>query len=153
MITDARRTRKQDAHLGVLILFWWLRRIITMSLEANKKSVRRFFEEMVNQGNLDAADEIFAADFGRRKLTSQNQVLGPLTVEEMVAEGDKVIVRVTFRGTHEGEFIGIPATGKWVEVSGAELAQFKDGKIIGEGWHFMSEISLLKQLGVLPQHH
>ena len=135
-----------------------------MSTEQNKAIVRRFFEEVFNTGNFDRLDELFAPDFTGHGLASQGAGTGPdkvrhtvlhfrhafpdiqFRVEEMIAEGDKVVVRVSFRGTHQGEFMGIPATGKLVHVSGVELARLENGKIIEEGWHYMDEQALLHQL-------
>lgn len=95
--------------------------------------MRRFFEKVINQGNLALAVEIFAAEFAGDGLVSHGQT-GPerareavarfraafpdihFTVKEMIAEGDNVVVRITFRGTHLGEFMGIPATGRQVTV-------------------------------------
>ncbi len=140
-----------------------------MSIEQNKSIVRRFFEEVFNQGNLPVADEIFAPEFDGHGLVSHG-VTGPerakqtiarfrtafpdihFTVEELIGEADKVVVRVTFRGTHQGEFMGIPATGRQVAVSGVELARLASGKIVEESWHFFNDLSLMQQLGVLPEH-
>jgi steroid delta-isomerase-like uncharacterized protein len=144
-----------------------------MSTDQNKTVVRRFFEEVVNEGRFAVADEIFAPTFGERgsmfgehgprsesgpekaiKAARRFRAAFPdihFTVDELVAEDDKVVVRVTFRGTHQGEYMGIPATGKAVQVSGVELARLANGQIVEEGWHYMDEVGLLKQLGVL--HH
>ncbi|HVO43876.1 MAG TPA: ester cyclase [Aggregatilineales bacterium] len=138
-----------------------------MTVEQNKAVVRRFFEEVFNQGKLAVADEIFAPWFSGRGLAGHGP--GPesakravthlragfpdiqFTVEDLIADGDSVVVRVTFRGTHQGEFMGIPATGKAIEVGGVEMARLSGGQIVEEAWHFMDELGLLKQLGVL--HH
>ncbi len=140
-----------------------------MQTEENKAIVRRFFEEVLNEGKLTVVDEIFSSDFGGDGLVSHGPRSGlenakraamafrsafpdiHFTVKEMIAEGDRVVVRVVFNGTHRGEFMGIPATGKSVVVGGVELARLTDGKIVEEGWHFMDELGLLRQLGVL--HH
>lgn len=68
----------------------------------------------------------------------------------MLAEGDKVVVRVTFRGTHQSPFMGIPPTGKQVTATGVELARLAGGKIVQEGWHYYDHLSLLHQLGGPP---
>jgi steroid delta-isomerase-like uncharacterized protein len=139
------------------------------SIEQNKALVRRFFEEVFNQGNLSALDEIIAPGFGGHGFASHGREHGPdnarktvatfktafldihFDIEEMIAEDDKVVVRITFSGTHQGSFMGIAATGKTVKVGGVELARIADGKIVEEGWHFMDEVGLLQQLGAL--HH
>ncbi|MCL5996186.1 MAG: ester cyclase [Chloroflexi bacterium] len=140
-----------------------------MLVEQNKAIVRRFFEEVLNEGRFAVVDEIFSPAFGGHGFVSHGPGSGPesakraaaafragfpdihFTVRDMVAEDDQVVVRVVFRGTHRGEFMGIPATGKSVEIGGVELARLADGKIVEEGWHFMDELGLLRQLGVL-QH-
>ncbi len=140
-----------------------------MLVEQNKAIVRRFFEEVLNEGRFAVVDEIFSPAFGGHGFVGHTPGSGPesakrtaaafragfpdihFTVRDMVAENDQVVVCVVFRGTHRGEFMGIPATGKSVEIGGVELARLADGKIIEEGWHFMDELGLLRQLGVL-QH-
>ncbi len=131
-----------------------------MSVEQNKAIVRRFFEEVVNEGKLSVVDEIFAPTYGKggpegaRQQAHVFRAAFPdihFTVDELIAEADKVVVHVTFRGTHRGEFMGIPGTGKAVEVSGVELARLADGKIVEQEWHFMDELGFLKQAGIL--HH
>ncbi len=74
------------------------------------------------------------------------------TVDELIAEDDKVVVRVTLRGTHLGPFQGLAPTGRTVVAGAVELALMQDGRIIGEGWHFLDELGLLHQLGLLPRH-
>jgi steroid delta-isomerase-like uncharacterized protein len=137
-----------------------------MSTEPNKAIVRRFFEEVYNQGNLALADELFAADFGgpgrghhavrgpeaaRRGVRTMRTAFPDIhfTVEDLVAEDDKVVVRVTFRGTHQGIFMGIAPTGRKVTGIGVELARLADGKIVEEGWHHYDLLHLLEQLGVV----
>jgi predicted ester cyclase len=71
------------------------------------------------------------------------------TVEDLIAEDDKVVVRVTFRGTHQGIFMGIAPTGRQVTGIGVELARLADGKIVEEGWHCYDLLHLLEQLGVV----
>jgi steroid delta-isomerase-like uncharacterized protein len=144
-----------------------------MSTEQNKTIVRRYFEEVINEGRFEVADELFAPTFGGRGSMSGAHELhslsGPenakrtarafrsafpdihFTVDELIAEGDRVVVHVTFRGTHQGDYMGIPATGKAVQVTGVELARLANGQISEAGWHYMDELGLLKQLGVL--HH
>ena len=72
-----------------------------------------------------------------------------LTIEDTLAEDDKVAVRFTFRGTHKAEFAGIAATDKKVEIGGLEIAHLKDGKVV-EHWLNWDVMGLMKQLGALP---
>ena len=74
---------------------------------------------------------------------------GQLTVEDMVAEGDKVAARVTFRGTHRGAFVGIAPTDKQVTQGGMDLVRFAGGKAV-ERWGYFDDLGLLQQLGAVP---
>jgi predicted ester cyclase len=142
-----------------------------MSLENNKAIVRSYFERAVNQGDLDWLDQIIAPSFGaagagahasglagpalaRQAVVRLRQAFPDIqyTVEDMTAEADRVAVHVTLRGTHQGEFMGIAATGRRVTNSGAELAILADGQIVAAGWQFHDEIGMLRQLGRLPEH-
>ena len=72
-----------------------------------------------------------------------------LTVEDMIAEGDKVVTRYTSRGTQKGAFVGIPPTGKQMTVSSIVVARIADGKIVEE-WGLDDQMGMLQQLGVIP---
>jgi predicted ester cyclase len=137
-----------------------------MSTEHNKAVVRRFFEEIYNQGDLALAGELFGADFGgpggshhavrgpeaaRRAVAAMRAAFPDIcfTVEDLIAEDDQVVVRVTFRGTHRGLFMGIAPTGRQVTGSGVELAQLAGGKIVAERWHHYDLLHLLDQLGAV----
>ncbi len=141
-----------------------------MSTEQSKAVVQRYFEEVLNEGRLDIVEELFAPEFGSAR-PAAHDIQGPeharraaltmregfpdihFTIEEIVAEGDSVVVYVTFRGTHEGEFLGIPPTGKRVESHGAEQARLRDGKIVEEVWHLYDMLGLFRQLGALKHGH
>ena len=137
-----------------------------MSLESNKLLAQRVWEEVWHQGQLSRIDDLFTTDFvrhdpGGRELqgTEQNrQFIGSLraafpdvhyTVEDQIAEGDKVVVRYRFRGTHLGAFQGMPPTGKQVTYTGILIYRIVDGKI-AEQWTEFDLLGLLRQLGVLP---
>jgi predicted ester cyclase len=100
-----------------------------MSLEENKAIELRFFEEVVNKGNLAVIDEIVAANFVQPDAT-------PGMLEDMFAEGDKVVQRFTARGTHKSEWMGIAPTGKQMTASGIAIHRITGGKIV-EGWTSM----------------
>jgi steroid delta-isomerase-like uncharacterized protein len=142
-----------------------------MSTENNKSIVRSFFERAINQGDLDWLDQIIAPAFdagapgptrhtpaatgperARQMVRHYRQAFPDIqfTVEDMVAEGERVAVHVTFHGTQRGEFMGVPATGRRVSGSGAELAVLADGKIVAAGWQYHDEMELLRQMGALP---
>lgn len=137
-----------------------------MSLEENKAKNRRFYEEVINQKKLEVLDELIADDYvehllppgvppGREGLKIFISVLhaafpdGKLTIDEMVAEGDTVATRLTFHGTHTGEFQGIPPTGKKVTVPALDMIRIIDGKAV-EHWGGPNQFALLQQIGVIP---
>ena len=136
-----------------------------MSAE-NKTILRRFFEELFNAGDLSVADEIVAADYinhnavpgetpGREGLKQFVAYLRSawaalhFTVEDQIAEGDKVVTRWTATGVHEGEFAGIPATGKRVTFMAINIHRVVDGQI-QEGWLEWDALGMMQQLGVAP---
>ena len=132
----------------------------------NKALLRRFFEEIYNQGYLRVADEIVAADYinhnpapgeapGREGFKAFVAYLRrafadlQFTIEDQVAEGDKVVTRITIRGRQEGEFAGIPPTGKLVTVTAISIHRFADGQI-QESWLNWDALGLVQQLGIPP---
>ena len=134
--------------------------------EANKALVRRFFDEVMNEGNLDLVDEIFAPEYvnrhahpgqqpgpdGVRQLVTNVRRAFPdlvETVDDLVAEGDRVGLRLTLRGTHLGAFRGAEATGKRVEVMGMAIVRVEDDRI-AEGWFFFDREAMWEQLGIDP---
>jgi predicted ester cyclase len=134
-----------------------------MSTEENKAVARRFLNEIFNKGNFDYADEVYDENViahtpfgdikGRDGLKQFNMLIKAfpdivMTIEDQVAEGDKVVNRFTFTGTHEGEFMGIAPTGKSFKFSGINIQVIVDGKFI-EGWSVMDILSLDQQLGAI----
>lgn len=135
-----------------------------MSTEENKAIVRRFFEEGPSKGNLSAADELLSTNFAIHVplpaspgVEGINEVITAcraafehlnVTVEDMIAEGDTVAARFTARGVHKGSFMGLPATGKLITMTGIEIFRIKDGKII-ELWGEANLLGLMQQLGVV----
>lgn len=136
-----------------------------MSTEVHKTIVRRFIEEVQNEGNLMALDELTAPGYvnhsappgvppdreGIKQLTAMFREAfpnGQMTIEDMVAEGDRVATRKTFRGTHHGELMGIPPTGKVVAIGLMDIARLVDGKVV-ESWHLGDDLGLLQQIGAL----
>ena len=136
-----------------------------MSTEDNKALVRRLYEEVLNQGKLALIDELCAPDFVYHNASTTIQGREPykqflsiyltaspdlhFTMEDEVAEGDKVVTRYTTRGTHLGPFMGIPPTGTHVIVTGIAITRIANGKAIEE-WANADELGLLQQLGVVP---
>ena len=133
-----------------------------MTPEEHKAIVRRFFEEAWNRQNLDVVDDIFAptvifngqaisrealkqALAGRRLAFPDIQV----TVDDQVAEGDKVSTRRTWQATHQGPYRGVAATGKRVKWTQISIVRFAQGRIV-EDSAVADELSILQQLGALP---
>jgi steroid delta-isomerase-like uncharacterized protein len=131
-----------------------------------KVLVRRLFEEVWNQGNLAAIDELFAPSYirydpaapeakglaGFKQLVVMLRTAFPdlhFTLEEIIAEDDKVMTRALLRGTHRGEYLGIAPTGKPVAVMGMVVLRVTQGKF-QEGWLMMDNLGLLQQLGMVP---
>ena len=135
-----------------------------MSTEQNQEVLRRVIEEGFNKGNYDALDSLFASDyieyqFGLKPtlpgLKEDIQFLRTafpdfhLTIEDMVAEGDKVWIRMTARGTNRGPFMG-PPTGKSMTITVMDICRFENGKIV-EHWGVPDRFAVMAQLGLLPR--
>ena len=133
--------------------------------ETNKALVRAYMEEIINAGDFTAAerlfpdsgfvlnDRLFAGDDFATMLAGIRHRFPDfhLTVEDQVAERSKVVTRVTFSGTHQGEFMGIAPTGRVVEYTGIAIDSIANGKVV-RGWHQADEFGMLSQLGFLPQN-
>jgi predicted ester cyclase len=127
-----------------------------MSAEANKTLVRREQEELWNHtGDLDAAEELFAA--GQAEAAKQEaadfrrgfpDVIS--TIEDLIAEGDKVVARWRCRATHRGEYMGIAPSGKEVGFTGISVYRIEGGKI-AESWTVEDELGLMRQIGAIPE--
>ena len=134
-----------------------------MSTEANKALLRRYIEDVWHQGNLAALDDYLSADYRRHvsptvpplTLDGQKQRLAgfrsafpdiALTLEDVLAEGDRVVFRSTIRGTHKGAFQGIAPTATRVTVALLDMVRIQDGRIV-EQWGGPDLLDLLRQLG------
>ena len=137
-----------------------------MSTNDNKGVIMTFIEEVINQGRLERADDLVVEDFveldplpgqaqGREGL---KEVIGQIrsafpdirwTVDEMVAEGDKVFSRFTWSGTHEGAFLGVPATGRRITVKGMVIDRLAAGKM-ADSRILMDTLGMMQQLGAPP---
>ena len=139
-----------------------------MSSETNKTVSRRFFEEVWNKGDLAVLNEILTEDHvnsgpgtppelptgpeGTKQLVTMYRNAFPdvhFTIDEQLAEGEKVLTRWTGQGTHQGELQGLPATGKSSTISGIVIDRIVNGKI-AESWGLFDNFSMLQQLGVIP---
>jgi steroid delta-isomerase-like uncharacterized protein len=132
--------------------------------QLNKDTARRFFEEIVGRGDAAAYNEVFTADYHDHDLANEQDMRGAdgireeaagyrqafpdfaFTIEDQMAEGDRVTTRWSWRGTHRGDMRGIPATGKEVSMTGTTIFRFKDGKI-QEGWWYWDYFKMLQEIG------
>lgn len=137
-----------------------------MSIEENKRLVRRFYEE-IDKGNLAAMDELVAEDYmdhgpppfpgfapGREGLKQAFRLFWEATpgtheIEDQIAEGDKVVTRLTARGVQKGDLPGIPATGNPVTMTATVVHRIEAGKL-AEKWSDKDVLGFLQQLGVIP---
>ena len=126
----------------------------------------RLDQEVISNGKLDLIDEIVTADFvwhsppgpdlcgpeALKQYMAAARAAFPdtnSTVEDRFVEGDRLVVRVVLRGTHRGEFMGIPATGRQVSFAGISIHRFA-GDRIQESWNCLDNLGLLQQLGGIP---
>ena len=132
--------------------------------EATEAVMRRFVEEVINEGRYSALpdlvhpnyvyrspdQELRGADALKDLLTAYRAGLPDLktSIDDLVASGDKVVISITLTGTHEGDLMGVPATGKRVKIHGMVLSRFEQGKIIEE-WELLDMLSMFAQLGVV----
>ncbi len=133
-----------------------------MSTTANQQIIQRRVEEIWNQGKLATIDELIAANLisngqpigreGFRQFVTAVGTAFPdihFTVEDSLAEGNKVAIRYTGRGTHQGAFAGIPATGKPVQFTGIDIFRIANGQM-AEEWLMYDQLGLLQQIGAIP---
>ena len=135
--------------------------------QSNEKTMRRFVEQVINNGDFPVLDEVVHPNYVYR---SPDQILqGPealrdlftayraafpdlhVEIEELVSAGDRTVITFTLSGTHEGDLMEIAATGRQVKVSGMTLSHFENGKIVEE-WELLDQLSLFQQLGVVSPH-
>jgi predicted ester cyclase len=137
-----------------------------MSGEDNKQKVRRFVHD-VTAGNLAALDDIVAPDFkdhqslppgipptlaGLKAFFQAHRVAFPdwkVTIEDMVADGDRVWDRLKVEGTNTGPFMGLPPTGRRVSFEVLDISRFAGGKLV-EHWGVADNLGLMQQLGLIP---
>jgi steroid delta-isomerase-like uncharacterized protein len=137
-----------------------------MTIEDNKQVVRRFVDEVFVAGRVDAVDELLAPAFTphtwpsvepgrdsfkaamRRMAESLSEV--SMTIDDLIAERDRVAVRLTSHAVHSGDFMGMPASGKPYTISEIHVFRVADGQI-AEHWHVADQLGLMRQLGALPR--
>lgn len=136
-----------------------------MSEEQNKRAFETVVEEAYSKGNVEVLDEVFAPSF----IEHQAGIMPPtaegvkrsiayirgafpdmkLTIEEIIASGDKTWARLTGRGTHQGPFVGIQPTGKSIVITVMDECRFENGQIV-EHWGVADQLAVMAQLGALP---
>ena len=139
---------------------------VLMSTNDNKSVIRSFIEDVLNQGRLERADDIVIEDFvefdplpgqsqgkeGLKEVIRQLRSAFPdihWTVDEMLAEDDKVFTRFTWSGTHQGAFLGVPATGRRITVKGMVIDRLVAGRM-ADSRILMDTLGMMQQLGALP---
>jgi steroid delta-isomerase-like uncharacterized protein len=131
----------------------------------NKQLLRRYYEEVLTQGRLDVLETIARPDYvehnpfpghgqgleglRQRVNTLRAALKQQFTLELLIAEGDKVAVLWTTRGTHIGEFMGLPPTGKSYTIQGVDIHELRDGRMAGH-WDVVDMYGFLVQVGALP---
>jgi steroid delta-isomerase-like uncharacterized protein len=137
-----------------------------MSTDENKAIMRRFIEAVFNEKRVDRAEEFVAPDYldhsalpeqapgleGAKQRWAMFTAAIPdmrTTIDDLVAEGDRVVVRYTVEGTQQGEMIGIPPTGKHFRMTGINITRMAEGKL-AEHWEQADMLGMMQQLGVIP---
>lgn len=137
-----------------------------MSVEENLQLMRRWFQEVWNEGRIQTIHDLLAADgVARGQRGGDSEIRGPeefakfvreirgafpdvkLKVEDIFGVGDKVVLRWSATMTHSGDALGMPATGKLVRSHGITIARIENGKIV-EGWDNWDQLGMLEQIGV-----
>jgi steroid delta-isomerase-like uncharacterized protein len=138
----------------------------TTAEKANIAIVRKFFDVGPSKGDIAAADSLLHSEFTLHTplptpgpgIEEMNNVITTcraafaglhVTIDDIMADGNRVIARFTARGTHNGEFMGVPPTGKAITLTAIEIFRIKDGKI-AELWGEVNMMGLMQQLGMLP---
>jgi steroid delta-isomerase-like uncharacterized protein len=137
-----------------------------MSIESNREIIRRYFEEVWNEGDISVLDEIIDPGFINHTPSTPEPIVGPddlkpvviilraafpdlkFTIEDEIYDGDKAVVRCTMQGTHLGHLFGIPATGKSIKVNHIQIDRIVDDKIT-EHWRLTDELEMYRQVGAM----
>jgi steroid delta-isomerase-like uncharacterized protein len=136
-----------------------------MGTQENKALVRRLVKEVIGGGNLALVDDLVTPDYvyqapgmeiagpeGIKRVFAMLRGAFPdwrEDIEQLIAEGDRVVFHVTGRGTHRGDFMGIPPTGKAVAMDGIDIVRVEGGKL-AEHWAVFDQMGMMQQLGVIP---
>jgi steroid delta-isomerase-like uncharacterized protein len=139
-----------------------------MSAQENKDKMRRFLEEAFGQGKAEVVDELLHSDFvcwdpnsetgeirGAQTIKDEIEYFRnavpdlTYTVEDQIAEGDKVVTRYTASGTHQGEFFGVAPTDNSIEMTGITIDRFEEGRLVEE-WPEYDLLGAMRQVGAIP---
>jgi steroid delta-isomerase-like uncharacterized protein len=138
-----------------------------MSVEENKATARRIIEEVWNKGNFSIISELVSPDYCSHNAAGED-MKGPdgfkqmitlwrtafpdlrMSIDDVVAEGNKLAVRISWRGTFKGKLGNIKPTGKQVNITEAFFATYKDGKMTGNPMTFYDQLTFYQQLGIQP---
>jgi predicted ester cyclase len=136
-----------------------------MSTEANKRQIGRYYEEVLNGGNIPLLDELAVPDYDEHSpfpgqpngIEGLKARVGAIlaafrpvfTLHELVGEGDTVAAYWSNTGIQAGDFMGIPPSGRTVTISGVDIHRLRNGRM-AEHWHVVEELQMLQQLGVMP---
>jgi steroid delta-isomerase-like uncharacterized protein len=136
-----------------------------VTLDDNKALVRRFIEEVFLQGRPEAVDELLADDFvphtwgatgvGKDELKAAIKRVSAglsdarMTIEDVIAEGDRVAVRLTAHAVQVGPFMGLPPSGRSYTIGEIHIFRIRDGRVV-EHWHEADFLGMMRQLGALP---
>jgi steroid delta-isomerase-like uncharacterized protein len=136
--------------------------------DATKRVFQRYFDEVTNEGRLELVDEVFARDYAHHDPANPDEAIGGVEdvkfhlaalrsafpdvafkVEQMIEEGDDILVRWSATLTHTGDYFGIPPTARSARITGMNWWRMANGKAV-EGWVNREDLQLLQQLGVVP---
>jgi len=136
-----------------------------MSLDDNKALVRRFIDEIFVQGRTEAVDELLTDDFVGHTWPSTGHPKDDLKaaidrtskalsdprfmIEDMIGEGDRIVVRLTTEATQNGELMGMPPSGKRYSIGEIHIFRVRDGQV-SEHWHQFDQMAMMRQLGAMP---
>ncbi len=135
-------------------------------IEDNKAIARRFVDEVFTRGSEASVDELVADDFVAHTWRSEtgnakadlkramqrlaSALADPaFTIEDVIGEGDRVVVRLTASATHVGDFMGMPASGRRYSIAEIHIFRFRDGQVV-EHWHQFDQLGMMRQLGIVP---
>jgi steroid delta-isomerase-like uncharacterized protein len=149
---------------GVAAIRRLIRKERWMTIDENKALVRRFVDEVFQRGSLEAVDELLAEDFVPHTFPGTTDREGlkvamarvakgladaEFTIDDLIAEGDRVVARVTASATQVGEFMGMPPSGKRYTIEEIHIFAVRDGEIT-EHWHQFDQVGMMRQLGAVP---